>query len=50
MDAQRGHVKSEIEQLKHDIANATKQKTSIFKALEKKVLTRVLLKTHLEYL
>lgn len=36
MDAQRGHVKSEIEQLKHDIANATKQKTSIFKALEKK--------------
>ncbi|XP_020250621.1 structural maintenance of chromosomes protein 3 isoform X1 [Asparagus officinalis] len=36
MDGQRGHAKSEIEQFKHDIANATKQKASIFKALEKK--------------
>lgn len=36
MDGERSHIKSQIEQLKHDIANATKQKTSIFKALEKK--------------
>lgn len=37
MDAHHGHVKSELEQLKNDIANATKQKQSICKALEKKV-------------
>ncbi|XP_064952529.1 structural maintenance of chromosomes protein 3-like isoform X2 [Musa acuminata AAA Group] len=36
MDAHHGHVKSELEQLKNDIANATKQKQSICKALEKK--------------
>ncbi|GLJ18306.1 hypothetical protein SUGI_0323950 [Cryptomeria japonica] len=36
MDAKRGHHKSELEQLKHDIANATKQRTSISKSLEKK--------------
>lgn len=35
-DAKRGHHKSELEQLKHDIANATKQRMSISKALEKK--------------
>ncbi|RRT73125.1 hypothetical protein B296_00003220 [Ensete ventricosum] len=29
MDAHHGHVKSELEQLKNDIANATKQKQSI---------------------
>lgn len=36
MDAERAHMKSEIEQLKHDIAGAMKQKESIRKALEKK--------------
>ncbi|WOK97408.1 structural maintenance of chromosomes protein 3 [Canna indica] len=36
MDAHHSHVKSELEQIKNDIANATKQKQSIRKALEKK--------------
>lgn len=36
MDAHRGHIKSELEQLKNDISNATKQKKSIAIALEKK--------------
>lgn len=36
-DAKRGHHKSELEQLKQDIANATKQRMSISKSLEKKV-------------
>uniref|UniRef100_A0A1D1YI49 Structural maintenance of chromosomes protein n=2 Tax=Anthurium amnicola TaxID=1678845 RepID=A0A1D1YI49_9ARAE len=36
LDAQRGHVKSELEQLKQEIANTSKQKQSIYKALEKK--------------
>ncbi|CAA7403122.1 unnamed protein product [Spirodela intermedia] len=36
LDAQRGHAKSELEQLKQDIANASKQKMSISKALENK--------------
>ncbi|XP_026666016.2 structural maintenance of chromosomes protein 3 isoform X2 [Phoenix dactylifera] len=36
MDAHRGHIKSELEQLKNDISNATKQKQSIAIALEKK--------------
>ena len=35
-DAKRGHHTSELEQLKHDIANATKQRMAISKALEKK--------------
>lgn len=38
IDAERAHVKSEIEQLKQDIANANKQKQLITKALAKKVL------------
>lgn len=42
MDAERGHVKSQIEQIKQDIASATKQKMSIFKALEKKVYASTL--------
>lgn len=37
MDAYRLHLKSELEQLKNDIANAEKQKQTIIKALEKKV-------------
>ncbi|KAH7652121.1 Structural maintenance of chromosomes protein [Dioscorea alata] len=36
MDAYRLHLKSELEQLKNDIANAEKQKQTIIKALEKK--------------
>jgi len=36
IDTKRGHHKSELEQLKHDIDNATKQRMSISKALEKK--------------
>ncbi|WVZ20171.1 hypothetical protein V8G54_007493 [Vigna mungo] len=36
IDAERAHVKSEIEQLKQDIANANKQKQLISKALAKK--------------
>ncbi|KAJ7531678.1 hypothetical protein O6H91_14G053900 [Diphasiastrum complanatum] len=36
LDAKRGHHKSELEQLKHDIASAKKQETSIIRALEKK--------------
>uniref|UniRef100_A0A5B7B119 Structural maintenance of chromosomes protein n=1 Tax=Davidia involucrata TaxID=16924 RepID=A0A5B7B119_DAVIN len=35
-DAKQSHDKSELEQLKQDIANANKQKQSISKALEKK--------------
>jgi len=37
IDAKRAHDKSEIEQLKQDIANANKQKQLISKALAKKV-------------
>ncbi|XP_020691246.1 structural maintenance of chromosomes protein 3 [Dendrobium catenatum] len=36
IDAERGHMKSELEQLKLDIANAVKQKQSISRSLEKK--------------
>ncbi|KAJ0985643.1 hypothetical protein J5N97_003999 [Dioscorea zingiberensis] len=36
MDAYRVHLKSELEQLKNDIANANKQKQTTTKALEKK--------------
>lgn len=36
-DAKRAHDKSELEQLKQDIANANKQKQIISKALENKV-------------
>ncbi|XP_078432329.1 structural maintenance of chromosomes (SMC) family protein isoform X2 [Wolffia australiana] len=36
LDAQGGHVRSELEQLKQDITNATKQKLSVSKALENK--------------
>ncbi|KAG0461192.1 hypothetical protein HPP92_021489 [Vanilla planifolia] len=36
IDAERGHTKSELDQLKLDIANALKQKQSISRALEKK--------------
>ncbi|XP_042497840.1 structural maintenance of chromosomes protein 3 [Macadamia integrifolia] len=36
IDAKLGHDKSELEQIKQDIANATKQNDSIRKALEKK--------------
>ncbi|KAJ4957827.1 hypothetical protein NE237_024938 [Protea cynaroides] len=36
IDAKLAHDKSELEQIKQDIANATKQKGSITKALEKK--------------
>lgn len=35
-EAEQAHKKSELEQLRQDIANANKQKASIFKALEKK--------------
>ncbi|OVA00520.1 RecF/RecN/SMC [Macleaya cordata] len=35
-DAKQAHDKSELEQIRQDIANATKQKQSISKALEKK--------------
>ena len=38
IDAERAHDKSEMEQLKQDIANANKQKQLISKALAKKVL------------
>ena len=37
IDAKRAHDKSELEQLKQDIANANKQKQFISKALENKV-------------
>ena len=37
LEAQGGHVKSELEQLKQDIANVSKQKQSLSKALENKV-------------
>lgn len=37
MDAKRSHDKSELEQIKQDIASASKQKLSISRALEKKV-------------
>lgn len=37
IDAKRTHDKSELEQLKQDIANANKQKKTISKALENKV-------------
>ncbi|KAK7329242.1 hypothetical protein VNO77_23394 [Canavalia gladiata] len=36
IDAKRAHDKSEMEQLKQDIANTNKQKKLISKALEKK--------------
>ncbi|XP_074570435.1 structural maintenance of chromosomes protein 3 [Curcuma longa] len=36
INAHHGHVKSELKQLQSDIANATKQKQSICKAVEKK--------------
>lgn len=36
MDAKRNHDRSELEQVKQDIANASKQKLSISRALEKK--------------
>ncbi|XP_020593015.1 structural maintenance of chromosomes protein 3 [Phalaenopsis equestris] len=36
IDAEHGHMKSELEQVKLDIANAVKQKQSISRALEKK--------------
>ncbi|CAN1247675.1 Structural maintenance of chromosomes protein 3 [Linum perenne] len=36
IDAQHGHDKSEVEQLKQDIANANKQKELYYKAREKK--------------
>lgn len=39
IDAKRGHEKSELEQLKQDIANANKQKQIISKALENKVFS-----------
>ncbi|KAH7436478.1 hypothetical protein KP509_05G021600 [Ceratopteris richardii] len=35
-DAKRGHLKSELEQLKQDLSNIKKQESSIAKALEKK--------------
>lgn len=38
IDAKRAHDKSELEQLKQDIANANKQKQLISKALANKVL------------
>lgn len=36
-DAKQAHDRSELEQVKQDIANANRQKLSISKALEKKV-------------
>lgn len=38
MDAERDHAKSELEQIKVDIASAMKQRGSLEKALGKKVL------------
>ena len=47
-DAKRSHDKSELEQLKQDIANANKQKRLISKALENKVF--VALPTFMQFL
>lgn len=48
MDAERDHAKSELEQFKVDIASAMKQKTSLEKALVKKVFVFLMLELFLE--
>jgi hypothetical protein len=46
VDAQCAHNKSEIEELKRDIANSNKQKPLFSKALAKKVIFHIILNYH----
>ncbi|KAJ0021665.1 hypothetical protein Pint_31711 [Pistacia integerrima] len=50
IDAKRGHEKSELEQLKQDIANANKQKQIISKALENKEKSLADVRTQIDQL
>ncbi|KAF3439505.1 hypothetical protein FNV43_RR17783 [Rhamnella rubrinervis] len=50
IDAKRGHDKSELEQLKQDIANANKQKQLISKALENKEKSLADVRTQIDQL